>query len=118
MGIPVFDDDTTLKSILKHYQSVKKNYKKVNEKSKKLKSKKKEIEYLLAQHLKLRNTKQAIIGKTLIKKRKVSGRIFWKPKRAFKQGLIEKDTYERLREVSDRSSGYTRIYLKNIKRGE
>ena len=56
-GVPVFDDDKTLKSILKHYQSVKKNYKKVNEKSKKLKSKKKEIEYLLAQHLKLRNTK-------------------------------------------------------------
>ena len=116
--IPVFDDDPVFRDLLDKYQNIKESYKTYNKEISNLKKQKSEIEKVIDKNLKLRNTDKAVVGNISIKKTEVGGRIYWKPERALKQGLIDEETLEKIKGASDRSSGYTRFYLKNIERGE
>ena len=116
--IPIFDNDKTMRELIREYQHINERYKAFKKNLKKIKSNKKELEEAINTNLDIRETDAAIIGNTRLKRSKISGRTYWKPERALKQGLIDEDTLEKIRQASDQSSGYTRFYLKQLDRGD
>ncbi|MFP4041484.1 MAG: hypothetical protein ACLFT6_01855 [Bacteroidales bacterium] len=115
--IPVFDDDPTLEELLDKYQSIKSEYSNANKKVRAIKKKKKKMEKAIDKNLDIRDTDAAIVKDTRIKRSKVSGRTYWKPKKALKQGLIDEETLKKIEKVSDKSNGYFRYYIKEITGG-
>ena len=113
---PIFDDDKSMKELIEKYSEIKENYSKINDKKKQIKQQKKKLEAAIEKKMDAHDTDKAVVGNTRIKKSKTSGRIYWKPERALKQGLIDQDTLEKIRQASDESDGYTRFYTKSIER--
>jgi len=113
--IPVYDDDT-MTSLMEDYLDVSHEYSILQSEVKQYKQKKKELEKVLSKNLDFRDTDIVLVGNTRLKRTKVKGRTYLKPERAYKQGLISEQAYQKIREVSDKSSGYERFYTKQINR--
>lgn len=117
-NIPVFDNDETMKDLIRKYNDISETYLQINKNLRNIKSKKKELEEAINTNLDIRDTDAAVVGDIRIKRSKVGGRTYWKPERALKQGLIDEETLEKIRQASDQSDGYTRFYTKKLDRSD
>lgn len=112
---PDYTGDDTIEKLFNKYQKIKDKYSEANKNVRQLKKEKKKIEKALNFHFGLRKTDKMIANGIRIKKTDVSGKIYWKPEKALKQNLIDEETLEKIRQVSNQSDGYTRFYVKQLK---